>query len=215
MTNWIAWWRCLIPLRKPGIGFLLLVVWNAAQVQQLYAADPAAESPPSLYQAADQPVLNQTDTVPEPRRVMLRSATIPGWGQLTNKQAWKIPIVYAALAGITYYSISLHDNYTDYRAAFYNTHSDDQRFGPTPPGIDPDASPQFLRTQRDFYRNRRDFAFLGIFLAYGLNIADAYVFAQFRDFDVSDDLSGRIGFQPEWTPDQTPYVSLSFRLSIR
>src|SRR5438045_3616968 len=37
-----------------------------------------------------------------PRIAIIRSAIIPGWGQVTNKKYWKVPIVYAAL-GITTY----------------------------------------------------------------------------------------------------------------
>ena len=37
-----------------------------------------------------------------PGKAALRSAIIPGWGQIYNKKYWKLPIVYGAL-GITGY----------------------------------------------------------------------------------------------------------------
>lgn len=37
-----------------------------------------------------------------PRIATKRSALIPGWGQAYNREYWKIPIVYAALAIPTY-----------------------------------------------------------------------------------------------------------------
>ena len=37
-----------------------------------------------------------------PRKAIIRSAIIPGWGQITNKKAWKVPLVYGALGTTTY-----------------------------------------------------------------------------------------------------------------
>jgi hypothetical protein len=153
-----------------------------------------------------------SDTVPHPRSVMFRSLILPGWGQVTNRQIWKVPVVYALLGGLTYYSIYSHGMYTDYRAAYYNiaTGNDDFRFGPTPPRL-AGVPPESLRDTRNFFRNRRDFTFILIGLAYGLNVLDAYIFAHFRDFDVSDDLSHISGLHPE------PFSSavLSFRFRVR
>ena len=40
--------------------------------------------------------------------VALRWSIIPGGGQIYNKQAWKVPIIYGALAGMSYF---IYDNY--------------------------------------------------------------------------------------------------------
>lgn len=138
------------------------------------------------------------DTVPKPSRVLFKSMIIPGWGQVVNRQVWKVPIIYGMLGGLTYYSILMNRNYQDYRAAYYNLQypDEDPRFGPTPDYIPPDQNLESLRFSRNAYRNRRDLTFIGIALAYGLNIVDAYVFAHMRDFDVSDDLSANIQVGP-------------------
>lgn len=122
---------------------------------------------------------------------------IPGWGQITNKQVWKVPIVYGLLGGLSYYSITLTKDYHDYRAAYYNVNSDvqDLRFGATPAYLANTTSSSLLN-QRNFLRNRRDFIYVTIALAYILNVVDAYVFAHLRPFDVSDDLSARRHWQP-------------------
>lgn len=122
---------------------------------------------------------------------------IPGWGQITNKQVWKVPIVYGLLGGLTYYSITLTKDYHDYRAAYYNAQSGniDLKFGSTPAYL-ANASTGSLLNQRNFLRNRRDFIYVTIALAYMLNFVDAYVFAHLRPFDVSDDLSANRSWEP-------------------
>lgn len=130
---------------------------------------------------------------------MYRSMMIPGWGQVVNKQIWKVPIVYGLLGGLAYYSVFLTKKYHDYRAAYYNLNqetSNDQRFGPTPSYIPESSNLNQLKTIRNTYRNRRDMVYIGFVLAYGLNIVDAYVYAHMRSFDVSKDLSMRARIKP-------------------
>lgn len=128
---------------------------------------------------------------------------IPGWGQITNKQVWKVPMVYGLIGGLTYYSVSLTKDYHDYRAAYYNLNSDNQdfKFGPTPAYLE-NANLASLLNQRDFLRNKRDFIYVTIGLAYILNFIDAYVFAHLRPFDVSDDLSVNMN----WIPSSISHV---------
>ena len=140
---------------------------------------------------------------------------IPGWGQITNRQIWKVPIVYGLLGGLAWYSIDLTRSYHDYRAAYYNLNSqtdDDQRFGPTPGYIPENSNLEQLKTIRNTYRNRRDMVYIGIALAYGLNIIDAYVFAHMRSFDVSEDLSMRPSLKPGIMAHSAVGVTLSIEL---
>lgn len=134
------------------------------------------------------------DTVPNPKSVMFKSLILPGWGQVTNKQIWKIPIIYGLIGGVTAYTFYAHNRYQGYRAAYYNSFDEntDLKFGPTPDFVPAGQPPELYRTNRNNFRNRRDMAIIGILVAYGLNVADAYIFAHLRDFDVSDDLAGRV-----------------------
>lgn len=160
------------------------------------------------------------DTVPEPRKVMLRSLMLPGWGQYTNRQAWKIPLVYGLIGGVAYYAYYADMRYEGYRAAFYNSfdENEDFQFGPTPSWINPNASQDFLRSTRNFYRNRRDFLIIATVLSYALNVLDAYIFAHMRDFDVSDDLSFKPSDNHGFTVSKRSPVSvpsLSATISFR
>ena len=156
---------------------------------------------------------------PDPKKVLHQSLIVPGWGQVTNKQIWKVPIVYGLLGGLTYYSVYLNVKYHDYRAAYYNSFPEntDYRFGKTPSYISPTANPALLKENRDNLRNRRDMVYVGIGLAYALNAIDAYVFAHLRTFDVSDDLSMNLNVNPGMISsgykDYIPTVSVSISLS--
>lgn len=154
------------------------------------------------------------DTVPDPRVVMRRSMIVPGWGQVTNKQTWKVPVIYGMLAGVVAYTYYAHDRYQGYRAAYYNSFAEntDLRFGPTPAYIPTDLPPELYRANRNQFRNYRDTSVIVFFLVYGLNIADAYIFAHLRDFDVSDDLSATFQVVPEYLAGTTyPTMKLTIR----
>lgn len=151
--------------------------------------------------------------LPSPKSVMFKSMIVPGWGQIENRQIWKVPIIYGLFAGIGYYTFYLHGQYQDYRAAYYNSFPDntDQRFGPTPERLQGVNGNQ-LQSSRNSLRNRRDFMFVVFVLAYGLNAVDAYVYGHMRSFDVSDDLSARTTVSPAILADGSPGISLSVSL---
>ncbi|MFH5885454.1 DUF5683 domain-containing protein [Halalkalibaculum sp. DA3122] len=153
-----------------------------------------------------------TSRYPEPKSVLMKSLMIPGWGQLVNKQAWKIPLVYGLIGGVVGYNIYLTHRYWDYRAAYYNANNDDMRFGPTPDYIPPNTNEEQLRNTRNRLQNRRDLTYLGIVLAYGLNALDAYVYAHMRSFDVSEDLSLKTDLKPALIAESSPGITLSVQL---
>lgn len=160
---------------------------------------------------------NESEEYPAPKSVLIKSLIIPGWGQIENRQIWKVPIVYGIFAGIGVYAMFLHDQYSDYRAAHYNSErgpDTDFRFGPTPERLEGLNTNELLST-RNSYRNQRDMMFVAFGLAYALNAIDAYVFAHMRSFDVSDDLSFNGTLQPTMVTESSPGVSLSFSLKSR
>jgi len=157
---------------------------------------------------------------PQPRQVMLKSLMLPGWGQVTNKQIWKIPIIYGMLGGLVWNSVRLTNRFHDFRAAAFNaqvegTEMDDMRFGPTPDFLQGDFSVRFLTQRRDELRNNRDLMFILIGVAYGLNVLDAYVTAHMKTFNVSDDLSANASFKPSLIEGSNPGFTLSISLKPR
>lgn len=157
----------------------------------------------------------EREEYPEPKSVLYKSLMIPGWGQIENRQAWKIPIIYGLFSGIGYYTYTVHQDYKDYRAAYYNLQrgeDSDFKFGPTPERLEGINSNQLQQNRNDL-RNRRDLMFIVMALAYGLNAADAYVFAHMRSFDVSDDLSATTILGPDLIAGNAPGLKLSIQLN--
>ena len=151
-----------------------------------------------------------------PRKAALRSAILPGWGQAYNKQYWKIPIVYAAIgttAGFFIYNLT---NYNRVKYAYtvaYNIQNKLDVIGsPAYNAVDDDLKPiigfpEALRTYRNSFRQNMDYSALFFILAWGLNVADATVFAHLKSFDVDDNLSLKIS--PGYSPSaNTTGVSL-------
>jgi Family of unknown function (DUF5683) len=126
------------------------------------------------------------------RTVTKRSAIIPGWGQITNKQGWKVPLVYAGIGIPAYLFFYNKEQYTILKEAYIIKVDDDPTNDDDIPEELQPLSPNSLKYYRDQYRKNMDYSVLFFIIAWGLNVVDATVFANLRDFDVSDDISLRI-----------------------
>ena len=139
------------------------------------------------------------DTLPPkkkhiPRIATRRSLILPGWGQAYNGEYWKIPIVYLAI-GIPAYTYFYNNNYykkTNYaynaRYRQYVNSKDTAAIA----GIDPqliNLDIYSLESYRNIFRHDRDYSILWFAILWGVNVADATVFAHLKNFDVSRDLS--------------------------
>ena len=149
-----------------------------------------------------------------PQVATRRSAILPGWGQATNKEYWKIPIVYGVLAipGALYF----------YNDSWYSKtkYAYEAKFKAQAPTLDSSGlsgiDPQLknlglasLQSYRNTFRRDRDYSILYFILAWGLQVADATVFAHLKQFDVSDDLSLQV--KPQFNPNtRTPGLGLVF-----
>ena len=127
-----------------------------------------------------------------PKVAMLRSAILPGWGQWYNKKYWKIPIVYGALgisAGVFFFNLKTYRELRQsviYRAR--NTHADSLLV----PEEFRTFSTQFLRVNRNAFRQNIDYSVLAFLILWGLNVVDATVDAHLKAFDVSPDIGMKL-----------------------
>lgn len=171
---------------------------------------------PSGKTAVDKSVKKAKDTTSRynPNKAVIRSAIVPGWGQITNKKYWKLPLVYGAL-GVTA-GIFVH-NIKQYRgakkayalAADGDPSNDDQIEQPYYSVKD---QPDRIKTFRNQVRQNVDYAALFFLVFWGLNVVDAAVDAHLKTFDVSDDLGLQIkaGYSPMANTNGLSLI-LSFR----
>lgn len=146
-----------------------------------------------------------------PSKALWRAFALPGWGQFYNKQHYKIPIVYAGLAGLTYSILYNHDQYKLYQRAHLFKISEDRvasgQLDSNPyiqfrsqyrlvqqrvSALNAEIPAQRLRSQRDRHRRWRDLSVVGTGLFYVLSVVDAYVSAHLLTFDVGDELSLKV-----------------------
>jgi hypothetical protein len=127
----------------------------------------------------------------------VRSAILPGLGQIYNKKYWKLPIVYGALGIAGSVFVFNLQTYRDLRYAYKATYlastGDTSLLSGVKEiyrGLDPNA----LKTYRDEYRRNIDYSALFFIALWGLNVVDAVVDAHLKAFDVSPDLSFRFKF---------------------
>lgn len=172
------------------LSFLVMNMYCVAQEPVLHTTDS------SKVIKATPAAMNKYDSANKahrPGKAALRSAIIPGLGQIYNKKYWKLPIVYGALGtcgAIFFYNLR---NYRDTRFAYqvkYNMRfgTDSAKFSQIKPKLQP-LSEESLRFYRNQFRRDIDYSVLVFVLLWGLNVVDAAVDAHLKSFDVSPDLS--------------------------
>lgn len=159
----------------------------------------------------------KTDTVRKfsPRKAAIRSAILPGWGQVYNKKYWKVPLVYAAI-GIPAYTFFYNKQWYEKTrdAAKMLSLGDTIDFRNR---VDPKLHVFFTTTNsvssllnyRNQFRRDMDYSVLFFLVAWGLNVVDATVDAHLKGFDVSEDLSLKI--QPRFERGAGIAIVLKFK----
>jgi hypothetical protein len=178
--------------------------------------------PPSAHGQLDTLTMDSVLVYPNPNTA-LRRAIVPGWGQLYNREYYKVPFVYVGVAALVGSALLVNRRYRLYRHAYLYTARINQDGTPVFPhyasdyaklirdlGLNPESSlmpeeitarrarlePQF-RNNRDNLRRNRDLLYFGTIAWYGLTILDAYVSAHLAEFDVDESLTIRVVGVPE------------------
>jgi hypothetical protein len=156
------------------------------------------------------PAMAQSDTtakplpkapapVHSPKKAAMLSAILPGAGQFYNHKYWKIPVIYAAGAGLGWFLVYEQQN-VDF-ATYNYQQSVNKNYSKLAPyyQIRGSSSDEIL-SDKNYYTHYRDLAFIGCVMLYTLNVLDATVDAHLWHFDqrINDDLSLR--FSPAVQP---------------
>jgi len=159
---------------------------------------------------------------PDPNVALRRSLFLPGWGQLYNRSAWKVPIVYAGFGAIGYLIVDNNRLYQQNRQAVLCLVDTTEAACPGGSVANLDGSFTGLSVDnvisvRDFYRRNRDLTIVVGCLWYGLQALDAYIEAHLQPFDVSDDLALKIKptLDVRSFNNPSPILGASFSLQIR
>jgi Family of unknown function (DUF5683) len=181
-----------------------------AQVKPLVDS-PAQAAPAVKGKAKKLNIFNLPDTIKQypPRVATIRSAILPGWGQITNRKYWKLPLVYGGIgvtAGIFLYNIK---TFKEAKAAYINAIDGNpiNDIDIPEPYYSVKDQPERIRSFRNQIRQNVDYSALFFLIFWGLNVVDATVDAHLRYFDVSNNLS--LQLKPGYSPlAQTNGVSV-------
>ena len=133
---------------------------------------------------------------------MWLAIVIPGAGQIYNRKYWKIPIVYGGFLGCLYAIRWNNQMYKDYSQAYMdimdndpNTQSYNQflHLGNTITDDNKQRYQDLFKKRKDYYRKYRDLSVFCLIGVYALSVIDAYVDASLSEFDISKDLSLKVG----------------------
>ena len=133
-----------------------------------------------------------------PRKAMLLALAFPGLGQAYNKKYFKMPIVYAAFAGVGYWIYFNTGEYRTYLEQYEaNQTSNNERFV-------------------KFYRRQLELSYITLVGVYALQVVDAYVDAHLFYWDMSPDLSLRVepSFEPTLFPEGMPANNYGFKFKL-
>ena len=134
-----------------------------------------------------------------PARAAFYSAILPGLGQTYNKDYWKVPIVYGALAIPIYYYATNNTTYKKYRHAFKLREAGLKDEFVLENGTELISRSGLISAQKTLKQNR-DTSLLTFAALYVLQVLEASVSAHLLQFNVNDQLS----FDPKIY--QTPYT---------
>jgi Family of unknown function (DUF5683) len=184
--------------------FLLCSIFSFAQHKIIPVTPQDSAISPNIIAVSKKENKDSKDTVTvkkdhSPRTAAIRSAILPGLGQIYNKKYWKVPIVYGALgtcAAVFFYNLG---NYRDtrfayqakYKASLQPPFRDSTDYRKIKSNLLP-LSLESLKFYRNGFRQDIDYSAIVFLVLWGLNVIDATVDAHLKSFDVSPGLGLRI-----------------------
>lgn len=145
-----------------------------------------------------------------PIKATLWSTFLPGIGQIYNRQAWKVPIIYVAFAGVTYFAIINGKNKEKFKDEYYNRISGRKELLLTDYSTYTDEG---IYNLYNAYKSNFQLSIITGIVFYALQILDAYVYGHLFSFDLTDDLT--MNLLPRCIPMMTRETSLGFSFNLK
>lgn len=212
-----------IKLFKTGIltgALFILMLPAAAQTDTVNlpeAQDTAisihapVQTKTEIYSKRDSdPDTNKVKRSHSTRVATISSMILPGLGQAYNGKYYKVPVIYGAGAIIYYFYDTYNYEYQRYKKAQTQIKGNQEVTDPELKKVTENEINFYVSE----YRRRRDYQVIFMGLLYTANIVDALVDSYMYEFDVSKDLTMKVG--PTILPSvNNEYASCGIRLSMR
>jgi hypothetical protein len=122
-----------------------------------------------------------------PKIAFVRSMILPGWGQMTNKNYLKLPLIYGSAGAGIYLISDQNRQYQKYKDIVVEMQvqglKEKEIYGGGPYSI------TLITTAANQYRRYKQLGFVGMGLGWLLFAIEANVSAHLKTFDVSNDIS--------------------------
>ena len=146
---------------------------------------------------------------PNPKKALYLSLALPGGGQIYNKRWWKLPFVYGGYAALIYAVDFNTKGYRTFRDVYIaQLAGEEHQFSST--GLDEGD----FRRLRDGYDKNRQLSYIGIVALHIIQTAEAFVDCHLKTFDVSDDLSMKVGPKVNILGDGSTSMGIGLRFQI-
>lgn len=123
---------------------------------------------------------------------------LPGAGQVYNRQAWKIPIVYAALGTVGYFTYDYYRQMKTFKDEYlFRVNNNDT---PRLAGYESHPTANIYNLYQSYNKNFQLFIFIDV-AVYALNLIDAYVFGHLFDFEMDDNIALSVYPSLQYHPD--------------
>lgn len=149
-----------------------------------------------------------------PKRAVIYSAILPGLGQVYNRQAWKIPIIYVGAGAVTYFAVTNYKGKVKFETEYRNRMNGNT--GELLPNYASYPDANIYNIYQSYNRNFQLSLICGG-LVYVLNLIDAYVYGHLFDFEINDDISMHIAPKVDLLPYDNDFgrVSTGVAFQIR
>ncbi|OKS87995.1 hypothetical protein RG47T_3459 [Mucilaginibacter polytrichastri] len=148
------------------------------------------------------------DSLHSPHKAFIRSAILPGWGQVYNRKYWKLPIIYG---GFTLLGIAIVWNHQQYN--IFIKEAKIRRDG----GVSTGPYKNSTASYQDFFdaaaadQRNLQLSILGVVGVWGINCIDAYIDAKFiHSYSVDNNLTIKVAptmlNQPVYAINNNGYI---------